>query len=73
MQMNTEKLIAFVTDSRAMAASELRRAEILAEDKQAELRQIQGRIQQLHRVIADCDEALAEGTPAPMTRKRKAE
>lgn len=59
--MNAEKLAAFVADSKRMAESELRRLQVSEEDKQAELQQLQGRISQLQRVIAECDAALSEG------------
>lgn len=58
--MNTEKLAAFVRDSKQMAESELRRTLIVEEDKRAELQQVQNRIKQLQSVIAECDEALNE-------------
>lgn len=68
--MNAEKLAAFVADSKRMAESELRRLQVSEEDRQAELQQIRGRISQLQRVIAECDEALAEDTPAQPKRRK---
>lgn len=58
--MNTEKLIKFVTDSKRMAESELRRTQVRAEDLQLELHQTQARIQQLQNTISECDDALKE-------------
>lgn len=58
--MNTEKLIKFVTDSKRMAESELRRTQVRMEDLQLELHQTQARIQQLQHTISECDAALSE-------------
>lgn len=76
--MNAEKLAAFVAESKRMAESELRRLQVSEEDRQAELLQIRGRISQLQRVIADCDEALcdealADDATATRSRTRKAD
>lgn len=58
--MSHQKAIAFVTHSKQLAESELRRLQIQEEELQVSLAQVRGRIQQMQRTIDEANEALQE-------------